>query len=318
MKCVEDLAEKGRPAIHIVHIQFNGYGGSDWGSFSSGAEELAKYINGHSHVTADLGQVLFTDTTTMTADGPWQYVLYNLTGNRWVNHDVEAETGGGIVPYSYSRKSYVNAVQWTVGLELALQVEDPWKICLTTDHPNGGPFTEYPRLMTWLLSREAREATIKRINRRARRRSDLPALDREYSLNELCVVTRASTARILGLENKGHLGVGADADISIYGIDPSNLDISKDFRKVRRALRRAAYTIKDGQIVVKDGEIVGLTEGRTYWVDAKAPEDPWKMVWTDLRDRFEDQYTISLENYPIEEDYLERSAPIKAGMEVKA
>lgn len=318
MKCVEDLAESDKPAIHIVHIQFNGYGGSDWGSFSSGAEDLAKYINSHSHVTADLGQVLFTETTTMTADAPWQYVLYNLTGNRWVNHDVEAETGGGIVPYTYSRKNYVNAVQWTIGLEVALQVDDSWKICLTTDHPNGGPFTEYPRLMTWLLSREAREATLKRINRRARRRSDLPAMDREYSLYELAVVTRASTAKILGLKDKGHLGVGADADISIYGIDPSNLDISKDFRKARNALRGAAYTIKDGKIVVKDGEIVGVTEGRTYWVDAEVPEGPWKMVSTDLKDRFENQYTISLENYPIEEDYLERSAPIKPGMEVRA
>jgi len=316
MKCVEDLAVEGRPAIHIVHIQFNSYGGSDWSSFSSGASELAKYINGHEHVTADLGQVTFTDTTTMTADGPWQYVLYKLTGNRWVNHDVEAETGGGIVPYTYSRRNYVNAVQWTIGLELALQVEDPWKICLTTDHPNGGPFTEYPRLMAWLLSREAREATMKRINRRARRRSDLPALDREYSLYELAVLTRASTAKILGLKDKGHLGVGADADISIYRIDPSSLDISKDFREVRNALRRAAYTVKEGKIVVKNGEIVGVTEGRTFWVDAEVPEDARKEVWMDLRDRFEDHYTVSLENYPIEDGYLDRSAPIKAGMGV--
>ncbi|MEM4727140.1 MAG: formylmethanofuran dehydrogenase subunit A, partial [Candidatus Bathyarchaeia archaeon] len=90
MRCVEDLAEKDRPSLHIVHIQFNAYAGSGWGDLSSGASELAKYINSHSHVTADLGQVLFEDTTTMTADGPWQYVLHRLSGNKWVNHDVEA------------------------------------------------------------------------------------------------------------------------------------------------------------------------------------------------------------------------------------
>ena len=311
MKCLEDLAKGDRPAIHIVHIQFNAFTGSSWGNLSSGAKRLARYINKHSHVTADLGQVIFTDTTTMTADGPWQYTLHNLSGNRWVNHDVEAETGGGIVPYEYKRRNYVNAVQWTIGLEFALQVKDPWKICLTTDHPNGGPFTEYPRIMTWLLSREAREATMKRINKRARRKSILKSLDREYSLYELAVVTRAAPARILGLRDKGHLGVGADADISLYRIVPSEMDLSKDYRKVRRALRRAAYTIKEGEIVARDGEIVGVSEGRTFWIEAKVPEDLHNEVWSDLMERFESYYTVRLENYPIGEEYLKRSAPME-------
>ncbi len=34
----------------------------------------------------------------------------------------------------------VTAVPWTVGLEFALLVNDPWRVYLTTDHPNGGPF----------------------------------------------------------------------------------------------------------------------------------------------------------------------------------
>lgn len=312
MKCVEDLAQGERPAIHIVHIQFNAYAGSGWGNMSSGASKLAKYISNHTHVTADLGQVLFGDTTTMTADGPWQYILYNLTGNRWVNHDVEAETGGGIVPYEYKRKNYVNAIQWIIGLEFALQVKNPWKICLTTDHPNGGPFIEYPRIMTWLLSKEARNAAIKRINKRATRRSSLESLEREYSLLELATVTRSSPAKILGLTSKGHLGPGADADIALYRVDPSETDISKDFRKVRAALRSAAYTIKAGEIVVRDGEVVGVPDGKTFWVDAQVSEDSWKEMESDLKDKFESYYTVQLENYPIGEEYLKRSAPIEA------
>ena len=31
----------------------------------------------------------------------------------------------------------------------------------------------------------------------------------------VAVITRASPARLLGLKNKGHLGVGADADITL-------------------------------------------------------------------------------------------------------
>jgi len=315
MKCVKDLAKGGRPSIHIVHVQFNAYAGSGWSDLSSGATKLARYVNRHSHVTTDLGQVIFGDTTTMTADGPWQYILHNLSGNKWVNHDVEAETGGGIVPYQYRRRNYVNAMQWTIGLEFALQVKDPWKICLTTDHPNGGPFIEYPRIMAWLLSREARDAAMKRINKTARRRSILGSLDREYSLSELAVITRAAPARILGLRHKGHLGVGADADIALYRIDPSETDLSKDYRKVRKALRRAAHTIKEGEIVVKDGEVVRVPEGKTFWAEAEAPEEALKDVWQDLRERFEKYYTVRLENYPIGVEYLRRPAPMEIKME---
>ncbi|HDO41587.1 MAG TPA: formylmethanofuran dehydrogenase subunit A, partial [Candidatus Bathyarchaeota archaeon] len=171
MECVEDLAESSKPAIHITHCQFSAFKGDSWQNVRSGAEEIAKYVNRHTHVTLDMGQVIFTDTTTMTADGPWQYTLYELSGNKWVNHDVEVETSSGIVPFRYRRKNYVHAIMWSIGLELALLIEDPWKIYLTTDHPNGGPFTSYPRIVSWLMSRRARERALKRINEKARTRS---------------------------------------------------------------------------------------------------------------------------------------------------
>ncbi|RLI40330.1 formylmethanofuran dehydrogenase subunit A, partial [Candidatus Bathyarchaeota archaeon] len=220
MRCVEDLAEENCPNIHITHCQFSAFKGSNWQTMSSGAEEIAKYVNHHSHVTLDMGQVIFTDTTTMTADGPFQYGLYQLTGNKWVNHDVETETSAGIVPFRYRRKSAVNATQWSIGLELALLIENPWKIYLTTDHPNGGPFTSYPTIITWLMSQVARKKTISKIHKRARRKSLLPTIKREYSFYEIAIVTRAGQAKALGLTQKGQLGVGADADVAIYDINP--------------------------------------------------------------------------------------------------
>ena len=42
---------------------------------------------------------------TITADGPWQHLLYQLTGRKWGNLDVENETGCGIVPYVYKDRS---------------------------------------------------------------------------------------------------------------------------------------------------------------------------------------------------------------------
>jgi formylmethanofuran dehydrogenase subunit A len=314
MKCVEDLARKDRPILHITHIQFCAFKGEDWGNLSSGAEEISNYVNNHSHVTLDMGQVVFSDTTTMTADGPFQYGLYHLTGNKWVNHDVETETSGGIVPFRYKRSSAVHATQWSIALEIALLIKDPWKILMTTDHPNGGPFISYPKIMAWLISRGAREKVFRKINKRARKKSLLPSIDRELSLYELAIVTRAGQAKALGLKQKGHLGVGADADVAIYNINPERADPSKKFVAARKAFEQAAYTIKSGEIVVKDGEIVKPVFGKTYWVDVKTsmPHD----VNDDIKKKFREYWTVEYENYPIREGFLHAPAPVTVKAEV--
>jgi len=310
MDCVRDLATDDKPIMHVTHVQFTGYGGVDWASLASGADKIAKYVNAHRHVTIDLGQIIFTDTTTMTADGPFQYQLYLLTGNKWINSDVEAETGAGVVPMRYRRNNYAHAVMWAIGLELALLVKDPWRVFMTTDHPNGGPFTSYPRVISWLMSREVRKKILAKVPRLTRVRTNLSAIDREYSFYEIAIVTRAGTAKILGLKNKGHLGIGADADVAIYNINPTEIDPSKDYKKVRRAFRNAAYTVKAGEIVAKDGEITTAPNGRTYWIKTEVPTDLMDAMKATLVEKFEDYYTVKLENYPIPERYLAQSTPL--------
>jgi formylmethanofuran dehydrogenase subunit A len=308
MKCVEDLAAENKPAIHITHCQFSAFKGDDWRVLESGAEAIAGYVNAHSHLTLDMGQVIFTDTTTMTADGPFQYNLSELSGNKWVNHDVETETSSGIVPFRYRRKSYVHSIQWSIGLELALLIKDPWKIFMTTDHPNAGPFTAYPKIIAWLVSKKAREATLRRINPRARSRSLLPSIDRELSFYEIAIMTRAGQAKALGLRNKGHLGVGADADIAIYTVNPEKTDASRKYKTVRRAFKRAAYTVKGGKIVVKNGEILKHVEGATMWLNVQSSE-PAK-ISDEMKRKFREYWTVEYENYPVAEDYLKVSNPI--------
>jgi len=315
MKCVENLANNGKPVIHVTHCQFSAFKGSDWRTFESGAEEIAKYVNTHSHVTTDMGQVVFGDTTTMTADGPFQYILYQLSHNKWINSDVETETSAGIVPFKYKRSSFVHGVQWSIGLELALLIKDPWKIYMTTDHPNAAPFIFYPKILSWLMSRVAREKLMKKVNKRATHKSLLPTIDREYTFAELSIATRAGQARALGLKQKGHLGVGADADIAVYNINPEQVDPSKQYRLVRKAFKNAAYTIKDGEIVVKDGEIVKSIEGRTFWVKPEL-SNPIMEISPRLKEAFEDYYTVQYENYIVPEHHLAVSHPISVKSEV--
>lgn len=314
MKCTEDLAADGKSSIHITHCQFSAFKGDSWRTLESGAEEIANYVNSHPHVTLDMGQVIFTDTTTMTADGPFQYALHELSRGKWVNHDVETETSSGIVPFRYRRKSYVNAIQWSIGLELALLIRDPWRIFMTTDHPNGGPFTAYPKIIGWLMSRKARERAMRRVNPRARSKSLLPSIDRELDFYEIAIMTRAGQAKALGLKGKGCLSVGADADIAVYDVNPKDVDSSREYKAVRKAFRRASYTVKGGTVGVRDGEVVKHLQGGTMWLDVQVSE-PLKME-DEMKRRFREYWTVEHDNYPVPEDYLGKSQSIPVRAEI--
>jgi formylmethanofuran dehydrogenase subunit A len=302
MKALESVYTGDRPVGHITHLQFSSFAGDGWGNMHSAADEISSYINAHNHMTFDMGQVIFSETTTMTADGPFEFTLYQLSGHKWVNSDIETETSGGIIPMHYKRTSAVNAIQWSIGLELALLIKDPYKIMMTTDHPNGGPFFKYPKIMAWLTSKKAREATLKRCHKKGQRKSLLPSIDRELTLYELAIVTRAAQAKALGLKNKGHLGVGADADVAIFAINPETQDIAQKYRTARRAFGNTAYTIKDGTIVVKDGEVVQQVSGRTMWLDVETTEKV--RVDDDMKRRFKEYWTVEYDNYPVFDHYL--------------
>lgn len=240
---------------HFAHIQFHSYGGSPDkpGWISSRVSELADYINTHRNLSVDVGQVVFGDTTSMTADGAVGQFLHDVTGRKWISHDVEQETGCGVVPIEYEDKNLVHALQWAIGLEWFLRVEDPWRVAMSTDHPNGGSFLAYPEIISLLMSRDRRKEALERLPDKVRARSGLAEISREYSLLEIAIITRSGPAKILGLESKGHLGIGADGDVTIYA--PSD-DLQKMFSMPK-------YVIKSGQIVIDDGAIGATPGGET-------------------------------------------------------
>ena len=275
---------------HLAHIQFHAYGGDDWSSMRSESVRLADAFNAQKNLTADAGVVLFGNAVTITADGPWQHLLYELTGHKWGNLDVENETGCGIVPYVYKDRNLVNAVQWAVGLELLLLIDDPWRICLTTDHPNGAGFWRYPEIVQLLTDAEFRKAQVKKLPAKAQQRIVLADLDREYTMSEIAILTSAGPARTLGLSQKGHLGPGADADVTIYHEKPEN----------GRFFTSPRYVIKGGQIVVEDGDVRATTAGREFVVHPACDDQ----IEGYLRELFPKVYTMSFENYPVEIERL--------------
>jgi len=276
----------GRRA-HFTHLQFHSYGGERGKPWKSGANDVIEYVNGHPEVSVDVGQVMFGPATTVTADGPVEHLLYASSGRKWVNVDIELETGCGIVPYSYKEKAAVAALQWAVGLELFLLAKDPWRVVLSTDHPNGGTFLQYPELIRLLMDRAYRDERLKAVNQKLLTGSALlDGLAREYTLGEIAIVTRAGPARLLGLPQKGHLGPGADADVTVYAPDA---DRAKMFAAPR-------YVIKGGTLVVEEGQLRRAPAGARLAV--RPDYDP--AVKSDVKRFFDDYASVAFENYGAE------------------
>jgi formylmethanofuran dehydrogenase subunit A len=266
---LETMRTAGDKRVHIAHIQFHSYGGEVGKNPISKAREIIEYINTHPNITCDVGQVMFGKSTIMTADAPLAYMLRGISKNKWVNADTECESGCGIVPFTYQEHIYMHTLQWAIGLELFLLSEDPWRVILSTDHPNGGSFMNYPKLIKLTL---------------------LNDLDREYTLNEIAIITRAGPARTLGLTNKGHLGTGADADVTIY-------DEIEDKEMMFNAPR---YVIKSGIPIISDHEFKGDHIGKLLHI---SPEYDGKIEEI-VQPFFEDYYSIEFANYAVSDHYL--------------
>ena len=277
---------------HFTHIQFHSYGGGpdDQGTFCSKVPPLADYVNSHPNITVDVGQVVFGETTSMTGDGPLGHYLHKVTGRKWFNSDTECEGGCGIVPITYQEKSFVHALQWAIGLEWYLLVKNPWQIAMSTDHPNGGAFVAYPEIITLLMSRDYRREVLKRLPAHVLERSTLADLDREYTLAEIAIITRAAPAKMLGLPHKGHLGVGADADIAVY--------TPQHDRRAMFELPR--YVFKAGELIVEQGEIRKVPFGPIICTEPKYDIGAVRHI----RDWFEQSYSMSFNNYPVGPEYL--------------
>ncbi|UZR27836.1 formylmethanofuran dehydrogenase subunit A [Methylococcus mesophilus] len=278
--------------MHLTHIQFHSYGVEGDRKFSSGAARIAEAINANKNITIDVGQILFGQTVTASGDSMRQHAnAGHAHPDKWVCMDIECDAGCGVVPFKYRDKNFVNALQWCIGLETFLLIEDPWRVFLTTDHPNGAPFTAYPHLIRLLMDKSFRNDMLSTVNPEAAALSTLGTLDREYSLYEIAIMTRAGAARLLGLTDRGHLGAGAAADITVY----------TDQADKEKMFTRPDYVFKDGELVVRNGEVVKVVWGNLHTVQPEFDSG----IEARLRDYFDRYHTMKLDNFVINDWEIE-------------
>lgn len=287
-------ALEGRPG-HFTHLQFHSYGTEGDFKFSSGAAELAELVNKHPNVSIDVGQIMFGQTVTESGDAMHQHAgCKHAHPKKWTIMDIECDAGCGVVPFRYRDKNFVNALQWAIGLELFLLIEDPWRVFLTTDHPNGAPFTSYPHLIRLLCDKTFRDDMFRRLHPEAQKMSILPSIAREYSLEEIAIMTRAAPARSLGLSRLGHLGTGAQADVVVY----------RPHSDLERMFATPHLVFKDGILAVRDGALTDagrlLPSGATHAADVAFDA----AITRDLARWFDDHYTMRADSMVIAEDEI--------------
>src|SRR2546421_8866514 len=134
------------------------------------------------------------------------------------------------------------------------------------------------------MDRAYRDDRLKGVNQKLLTGSALlEGLTREYTLGEIAIVTRAGPARLLGLRQKGHLGPGADADITVYA---PQADRAKMFAAPR-------YVIKGGTTVVEEGQLRRAPAGAPL-----APRPGYDVAGEKDGKRFFDDYAPgAVENY---------------------
>ncbi|MDD2768383.1 MAG: formylmethanofuran dehydrogenase subunit A [Methylococcus sp.] len=278
-------AAQGLP-MHLAHIQFYGYGQEGPRGFSSAAAQLLEGFRRHPNITMDIGQVLFGQTVTLSGDVIAQYSRHgDASPDKWVVWDAECDGAGGIVPYRYRERSFVNSLQWAIGLELFLLADDPWRVFFTTDHPNGAPFTAYPELIRLLMDADYRRSRLERLNPEALSLTLLPELKREFPLGEIAIMTRAAPAKLLGLGDRGHLAPGAVADIAVYRPQADK----------RAMFAHAALVFKNGRLVVRDGEIVERPRGMAQAIQP----DYDRRIENSVKTYFDRFYSLSMEHFKV-------------------
>ena len=299
-KLSEGVKPRGRfgrdQVMHHTHVQFHSYGGDSWGNMDSKADKIMDYVNSHDNITIDMGQVTLDETTTMTADGPFEHHLTELNHLKWANADVGSDCSGcRAVCLQPEHQGLCHPVVYRSRTRAACEGSDAG----LHDHRPPERRTVYPlpRIMKWLMSQEAREQQLDAFKHKDKviDATHIAGIDRELDLYEIAQMTRAGSAKALGISDIcGGLAPGLTADVAVFDFNPNEPYVPDDIEK---AFGDAEHLFKTGVHVINGHEIVSNGNKRTLWVNARVHENP--QVVRDVKEKFLRYYTVTLNNYEV-------------------
>jgi len=245
IRTLESFLEKleGR-RCHLSHVAYYIFDSLN-GRLYPRPSEAACMLAEHPNVTFDLGPPVFGKALTLTVDG-------ELFGR--ISGQAEPELSAGSpylsAEYVFSKNRFHDAVFWLAGMELLLELRDLPSVSLSIDYPSGGSIEGYPGIISRLMSKKARDDYARELNPEALAVSGLLSNGREYSFYETARITRTSPARALRRNDRGHLGLGAVADIVLYR-PPRAGELTGN--EIERMFANPALVVKSGRIIYRNG-----------------------------------------------------------------
>ena len=283
--------------LHLAHL--NSY------SFDGDNTNLINFLNENPNFSADLSFIGFNQInpiitsdrrlinsmlTTDSIDNPYKLI----------SSAVEFEGDSFVSMRTLHKNNYTDCVLWANALDLALNVKNKFQVSLSLNFPNYANITDIPEITTWLISKKARENFMKGMNEKFLKNNFLHSNEKELSFYEYVCLTRASPARILGFGSiKGTLGTGADADINILDIDINDIDISRDFEKVKNVLNNIDTVIKSGEIVKKRHKYDLDFQGSIIWSKGKTSVEGKEFIISKKKEFYQKFSSLFYDSYKI-------------------
>ena len=140
------------------------------------------------------------------------------------------------------------------------------------------------------MDRSFRDEQLARLHPDVAAHAALRSITRELTLTEIAIMTRAGPARLLGLKDRGHLGAGAAADITVY----------REQGDREAMFTTPEFVFKDGALVARAGRIVAVSAGGTHFVEPDYDRGIEKL----LRKHMASHGSVNFDNVAIGHDEL--------------
>ena len=288
---------KRKQILHIAHA--NAY------NFDGNNENLINFLNENQNFDIDVGFVGFNQINpVITSDRRLINSMLtediNENPRKLISSAVEFEGDFFITMRNFSKDNYKDCVLWANALDLALNIRNKFQVSFSLNFPNYANLSDIPEIVTWLVSKDARENFMKDMNNEFLNNNSLSNNDKVLNFSEFVCLTRASPAKSLGLTNiKGNLGSNADGDLNILDININEIDISKNPEKLKRALSNIEYVVKSGKIIKKQKEINLNPNGLIFWSSGKAEVKERDFVISKKNDFYQKYSSMFYNSYKI-------------------
>lgn len=270
---------------------------------------LIKFYNENQEFSLDLGILGFDPLNPLITSDRRLVNSINFSASpfRLITMAAESEGDYFTTLRIFDKKDKISCTFWANALNLALKITNKWQIQLSFNFPNYSHIKNAPIIATWLLSKKSRDEYQTNMNQEFIKNNPLQSENAELNFNEFIIISRASPAKSLGIGNiKGNLGINADGDLNILGINMNEIDSSKQYEQLKNALTDIEYVIKGGKIIKSQNSIDINHSGRIFWSKGKIDTKDMNFIMNKKRDFYQKYMSVFYDSldYSIENKYL--------------